>query len=112
MPVSGDETAAVATKQVMLGKFKLLAILGKGSMGMVVRAEDTKLKRQVALKCMKPKQGPTTYRVEQFVREARSAATLEHPHIVQIYEVGEEAGYHYIAMELIEGAILAHSLKG
>jgi eukaryotic-like serine/threonine-protein kinase len=112
LPVSGDETATATAKQVMLGKFRLMAILGKGSMGKVVRAEDTKLKRQVALKCMKPKKGPNTYRVEQFVREARSAATLEHPHIVHIYEVGEEAGYHYIAMELIEGGDLGSLIKG
>ena len=112
LPASGEDASTVATKQVMLGKFKLLAILGKGSMGKVVRAEDTKLKRQVALKCMKPKKGTNTYRVEQFVREARSAATLEHPHIVQIYEVGEEAGYHYIAMELIEGGDLGSLIKG
>ncbi|MGN6370334.1 MAG: serine/threonine protein kinase [Phycisphaerae bacterium] len=113
LPVSGDDTATATAKQVMLGKFRLLAILGKGSMGKVVRAEDTKLKRQVALKCMKPKKnGANTYRVEQFVREARSAATLEHPHIVQIYEVGEAGGYHYIAMELIEGGDLGSLIKG
>ncbi len=116
MPVTGKETATAtaksAGKQVMLGKFRLLAMLGKGSMGKVVRAEDTKLKRQVALKCMKPKNGTNGFRVEQFVREARSAATLEHPHIVQIYEVGEEAGYHYIAMELIEGGDLGSLIKG
>src|SRR6202012_3509971 len=116
VPVSGKGTATgtakSAGKQVMLGKFPLLAMIGKGTMGEAVRAEDTKLKRQVARKCMKPKNGTNSFRVEQFVREARSAATLEHPHIVQIYEVGEEAGYHYIAMELIEGGDLGSLIKG
>ncbi|HUO07538.1 MAG TPA: serine/threonine-protein kinase [Phycisphaerae bacterium] len=112
LSVSSDESLNNASKPIMLGKFRLLALLGKGSMGKVVRAEDTKLKRQVALKCMRPKKNGNTYRVEQFVREARSAATLEHPNIVQIYEVGEAGGYHYIAMELIEGGDLGSLIKG
>jgi serine/threonine protein kinase len=109
---SGTGSSADAAKKViMLGRFRLLSVLGQGAMGKVVRAEDTQLKRHVALKCLPRQKGPTTYRVEQFVREGRSAATLEHPSIVQIYEVGEAAGHHYIAMELIEGGDLSALIK-
>jgi eukaryotic-like serine/threonine-protein kinase len=100
-----------AKKVIMLGRFRLITVLGQGAMGKVVRAEDTQLKRHVALKCLPRQKGPTTYRVEQFVREGRSAATLEHPSIVQIYEVGEASGHHYIAMELIEGGDLSSLIK-
>src|SRR5271169_6436618 len=108
---SSQESAASSSKPIMLGKFRLIAILGKGAMGKVVRAEDTKLKRHVAIKCLRRKSDSGASRIEQFVREARSAATLEHPNIVQIYEVGEAGGYHYIAMELIEGGNLSSLIK-
>jgi serine/threonine-protein kinase len=99
-------------KPIMLGKFRLLALLGEGGMGKVVRAEDTSLKRQVALKCLKKSAASTkSYKPEQFIREARAAAALEHPHIVQIYETGEAAGYYYIAMELVEGGTLGALVK-
>jgi serine/threonine-protein kinase len=98
-------------KPIMLGKFRLLALLGEGGMGKVIRAEDTSLKRQVALKCLKKSAAAKSYKPEQFIREARAAAALEHPHIVQIYETGEAAGYYYIAMELVEGGTLGALVK-
>jgi eukaryotic-like serine/threonine-protein kinase len=76
-------------------------------MGKVFRAEDLQLQRQVALKVMSAKGGPkAAARAEQFIREARSAARLEHPHVVQIYEVNSLGDINYIAMELIEGGNL------
>ncbi len=111
LSASGSGAVGSTKKAIMLGRFRLLSILGQGAMGKVVRAEDTQLKRHVALKCLPRQKGPATYRVEQFVREGRSAATLEHPSIVQIYEVGEAAGHHYIAMELIEGGDLSALIK-
>ena len=92
----------------MLGRFKLTRLIGQGAMGKVFRAEDVTLRRQVALKIF-PQQitrGQRTFKVEQFIREARSAAQIEHPHVVHIYEVGKAAGWYYIAMELLEGGSL------
>jgi serine/threonine-protein kinase len=90
-----------------VGRFRITAMLGQGAMGKVFRAEDLQLQRQVALKVMSAKGGPkAAARAEQFVREARSAARLEHPHVVQIYEVNSLGDLHYIAMELIEGGNL------
>jgi serine/threonine protein kinase len=91
-----------------VGRFKLLALLGQGSMGRVFRAEDVDLQRKVALKLMTvPPDDPSAVRkIQQFVREARAVATLEHPHVISVFEVGEHRGLHYIAMELVEGGNL------
>jgi serine/threonine protein kinase len=91
-----------------VGRFKLLAFLGQGGMGKVFRAEDVQLQRQVALKVLplQVKLGDKTIGLEQFVREARSAAALEHPGVVQVYEVNQTTEVFYIAMELLEGGNL------
>jgi serine/threonine-protein kinase len=96
-----------------LGRFRLVALLGKGAMGKVFRAHDTTLDRHVALKTL-PKIFKTSQfeiAAEQLIREARSAATIEHPHVVHIYEAGEYKGVHYIAMELLEGGTLHDLVK-
>ncbi|HVX84022.1 MAG TPA: protein kinase [Phycisphaerae bacterium] len=111
-PDTGSSNPIATPKPIALGKFRLLALLGEGGMGKVIRAQDTTLQRQVALKCLKKSAAVAkSYRPEQFIREARAAAALEHPHIVQIYETGEAAGYYYIAMELVEGGSLASLVK-
>ncbi len=105
---SGVPTTVDSWKGKTLGRFKLLSELGKGAMGKVFRAEDINLRRQVALKVLPRKMlaGQKTYGLEQFFREARSAAKLEHPNVVQIYEISESGGVYYIAMELVEGGNL------
>lgn len=97
----------------VLGRFKLISLIGKGGMGTVYRAMDLTLKRQVALKVFPQKitKGTRTYRLEQFIREARSAAVIEHPHVIHIYEVGVSGGWCYIAMELVEGGNLTELVK-
>ncbi|HVS71514.1 MAG TPA: serine/threonine-protein kinase, partial [Phycisphaerae bacterium] len=111
-PDTGSSSPIATAKPIMLGKFRLLALLGEGGMGKVIRAQDTTLQRQVALKCLKKSAAVAkSYRPEQFLREARAAAALEHPHIVHVYETGEAAGYYYIAMELVEGGSLAALVK-
>ena len=77
-------------------------------MGRVFLAEDTVLKRHVALKLLpaKHRDGRPNHRTERLVREARSAASLEHPNAVNIYEIDQSGGVHYIAMELVEGGNL------
>ena len=83
------------------GKYTLKEELGRGGMGAVYRAHDAQLRRDVALKVM-PKehcQDPVT--VERFVREARALAHLQHPNLTAIYDVGEENGRYFFAMELV-----------
>lgn len=111
-PSNGNKTApSWAGKRV--GRFKLVSELGRGAMGRVFRAEDTLLHRHIALKVL-PKvlrRGAKTVAVERLVAEARAAATLEHPHVVSVYEVNESAGVFYIAMELLAGGSLRDIVK-
>jgi TolB-like protein/predicted Ser/Thr protein kinase/Flp pilus assembly protein TadD len=100
----------------MLGKtvshYRLLKVLGEGGMGVVYEAEDTRLGRHVAVKFVAEKVLDLPETVERFEREARAASLLNHPNICTIHDVGAGDGYHFIAMELIEGTslekILAH----
>ena len=92
------------------GKFEILAELGQGAMGRVYRAHDPILDRYVALKTIAPALLTSKEMLERFRREAKSAARLNHPNIVTIYEVGEVSGTHYIAMELVEGIDLGEAM--
>lgn len=95
------------------GRFKLLRQLGEGSMGRVILAEDVNLHRVVALKVLRKriKGMDDEQAVQQFLREARGAATLDHPNVVKIFEINEHDGWWYIAMELVEGQTLAQVVK-
>ncbi|MEM8872756.1 MAG: protein kinase [Planctomycetota bacterium] len=87
-----------------IGRFRVISVLGKGAWGQVFEAEDTQLRRRVALKCINinSKQRGIVP-LERLLTEARAAAAIEHPNVTQIYEVGETKGIFYIAMELAEG---------
>jgi serine/threonine-protein kinase len=89
-----------------IAHFHILSLLGKGGMGVVYRAEDEKLRRVVALKVLPPAAEGDDERRRRFMREARSAASLTHPNIAAVHEVGEDQGRIYIAMELVEGESL------
>lgn len=94
------------TKQTVpaqLGQFLLLELLGAGGMGAVYQALDQQLGRYVAIKVMKRAMGDDPHFVENFLREARAAAALNHRNIVQIYSCGQEKGQPYIVMELVSG---------
>ncbi len=95
-----------------LGKYVIRGVLGKGAMGLVYRAYDPFLEREVALKTMMEQisAGDTTAK-DRFYREAKAAAKLKHKHIVTIYDMGEEEGTPYIAMEIIEGTVLSALMK-
>ncbi len=111
--VLSPRVAAPKWKGRILRRFKLVDLLGQGSMGKVFRAEDVTLRRYVALKVLptKTKAGQRDHKIDQFVREARSAASIDHPNAVTVYEIGESAGVHYIAMELVEGGNLEKLIK-
>jgi serine/threonine protein kinase/WD40 repeat protein len=90
-----------------LGDFRLIREIGRGGMGVVYEAQQVSLGRRVALKVL-PFAGVLDARhLQRFKNEARAAATLDHPHIVSVYSVGEERGVHYYAMQLIAGPSLA-----
>ncbi|MCB9899673.1 MAG: PD40 domain-containing protein [Planctomycetes bacterium] len=86
-----------------LGPYELLGLIGRGGMGEVHLARDPKLDRKVALKLLPPELAEDPDRRSRFLREARAAATLNHPNITTVYDVGEAAGRDYIAQEYLEG---------
>ena len=95
-----------------LAGYRLLRVLGAGGMGTVFEAEDVQLKRRVALKVMKPALAASRSSRQRFLREAQTAAAVEHDHIVPIYQVGEDRGTAFIAMPLLRGESLAERLAG
>ncbi len=110
-PVSTHKQPAWAGK--LLGHFKLLRLIGEGKMGRVIQARDVNLQRIVALKvlCKRLPGIDATKRVDQFFREARSAAQIDHPNVVHIYEINQHDGWWYIAMEMLEGGNLGQAIK-
>lgn len=92
---------------VTLGGYRLERELGRGGMGVVYLATQLDLRRQVALKVLRSGLAIEGRHVDRFRREALAAARLKHPHIVQVYAVGENDGHHWLAMEYVEGGTLA-----
>jgi serine/threonine protein kinase/tetratricopeptide (TPR) repeat protein len=95
-----------------LGPYRLLSLLGKGGMGEVYLAEDTRLERRIALKILPPEAASDEDRMQRFVREAKAASALNHPNVATIYDVGESDGVRFIAMEYVEGQTLAQRIGG
>jgi len=93
-----------------IGKYKIVRVLGKGAMGVVYLGEDPLLKRQVAVKVIMGDEVDDEMR-ERFRVEARAAAALAHPNIVVVYDLGEQDGTPYIAMELLHGEDLRHLMR-
>ncbi len=99
----------------MIGKtishYKILEKIGEGGMGVVYKAEDTKLKRIVALKFLHPDLVRDTEAKERFVQEAQAAAALDHPNIYTVHEINESDGQTFIAMAFVEGQSLKDKIK-
>src|SRR5258708_19424246 len=93
-----------------LSHYRIISKIGAGGMGEVYLAQDTKLDRKVALKVLPAEVASNRDRMERFVREAKSAAALNHPNIAHVYEIGESNGTHYIAMEFIDGETLREKI--
>src|ERR1700730_16763459 len=89
-----------------LGRYEIRAKSGAGGMGEVYLAQDMKLDRKVALKILPAEVASNRDRMERFIREAKAAAALNHPHVAHIYEIGEAHGTNFIAMEFIDGETL------
>ena len=94
-----------------VGRYRIIARLGKGGMGIVYRAEDDTLRRPVALKVLPRAVSDDEDRRRRFLREARSAAAINHPNVATIHEIGESGGRVFIVMELVEGHTLRHELS-
>jgi tetratricopeptide (TPR) repeat protein len=94
-----------------ISHYRIIEKLGRGGMGEVYLAEDERLGRKVAIKFLPPEVATNENARQRLLREAQTAATLDHPNICAIYEVGQEGGYSFIVLQYIEGETLAARIK-
>ncbi len=105
------EMANVPAPGTMFGRYRLVEELGRGGMGVVYRAEDTHLKRTVALKLILGGEFASPEANRRFLREAESVAALDHPNIVRVFDVGEHQDIPFLSMELVEGKPLSEMYR-
>src|SRR5260370_1590797 len=113
--ISPDERAAPKSGAVIgqsIAHYKILSLLGRGGMGEVYLARDTRLDRKVALKIFPADLAANQDRMRRFVQEAKAATALNHPNIAHIYVIGETKGTNFIAMEFLDGKTLRERING
>jgi serine/threonine-protein kinase len=108
--IAGGDAPTLLGKTI--GHYQIISLVGKGGMGEVYRARDTKLDRAVALKILPEEMSADRERMRRFSREAKAASALNHPNVAHIYEIGEAEGVSFIAMEYVEGQTLAAKING
>ncbi len=99
------------SSRILAGRYELIEKIGEGGMAVVYKARCRLLNRFVAIKILKPEFTKDAKFIESFRRESQAAASLVHPNIVNVYDVGKEGNIHYIVMELIEGRTLSDLIK-
>jgi DNA helicase-2/ATP-dependent DNA helicase PcrA len=110
MKVIPENTKLIPEKTI--AHYRIMESLGAGGMGAVYKAYDEKLHRVVALKLLPPEYISQEERRRRFLQEARAVSALNHPHILTVYEFGEDAGHPYMAMEYVEGETLRQKITG
>jgi serine/threonine protein kinase/Tol biopolymer transport system component len=108
--MAADNRQSLVGRQV--GPYKIVSLLGTGGMGEVYLAQDPRLERTVALKILPTELASDPDRMRRFIREARAASSLKHPNVATIHDIGESDGFHFIAMEYVEGQTLATKISG
>src|SRR5262245_5688143 len=96
----------------MIGRYRVLSLLGEGGMSEVYLALDTSLERQVALKLLPAQFTQDADRLRRFIQEAKAASALNHPNIITVHEIGVTDGVHFVATEYIEGRTLRQLMAG
>src|ERR1700675_1527613 len=103
--IAGDSAPEPLTPGTLIGPYRLESHLGEGGMGTVFKAQDTKLDRPVAVKFLSDNLSDAEAR-RRFQREAQMASSLNHPHILTVYDVGEFGGRQYLVTEFVDGGTL------